>query len=177
MSQFINKLKDILLGVDIEEDDDDMDEDEMEDSIVTRRERPKPELSSFQPSLERSVKQPSLVTHPSSHNNVIDLHKKTSVNVCSPKNIEEARVVIENTKTQVISIVNLDGIDNAMSQRIADFLSGSVDALDGTIRRLSDEMFIIGPYGVNISGGLNEQINQELKSSGITLPWASAAFK
>lgn len=177
MSQFINKLKDILLGVDIEEDEDDLEEDDMEDTIAPRRERTKPELSSFHSTLDRGLKQPSIVTHPSSHNNVIDLHKKTSVNVCSPKNIEDARTIIENTKTQVISIVNLDGVDSAMSQRIADFLSGSVDALDGTIRRLSDEMFIIGPYGVNITGGLDEQINQELKSSGITLPWASAAFK
>lgn len=173
MSQFMNKLKDILLGVDIEDEDEDIEDEDMEDSAPPRRERPRPELTNFQPTIKHS----SLVAHPNSHGNVIDLHKKTLVNVCSPNNIEDARIVIENTKTQVISIVNLDGVDNAMSQRIADFLSGSVDALDGTIRRLSDEMFIIGPYGVNITGGLNDEISQELKSNGITLPWASAVFK
>lgn len=172
MSEFINKLKDILLGVDIEDEEDELEE-EYEETTVDRRERTRPEVTNF----DRTARPSSLIKHPSASNNVVDLYKKTQVNVCSPTNIEEARTVIDNTKAQIISIVNLDGIDNANSQRIADFLSGSVDALDGTIRRLSDEMFIIGPYGVNISSSLSEEITEDLKSSGISLSWANSVFK
>ena len=184
MSKFVNKLKDILLGVDIEEDDDDM-EDDMELDRRDReraREKERAEISSFQSAASRNTirSSPTVIKqypNNASTNNVVDLHKKTQVNVCSPKNIEESRKVIDNTKSQIISIVNLEGVDGPTSQRIADFLSGSVDALDGTIRRLSDEMFIIAPYGVSVLGNLDEQINEELKSSGVGLPWPSSVFK
>jgi len=194
MAKFMNKLKDILLGVDIDDEDDDEElEDELELDRGGRdnkpnRDRDRTEISSFQSSTSRNnasnpTRPPSpILKYPTpsnnSSNNVVNLHKKTQVNVCLPKNIEESRRVIENTKSQVITIVNLEGVDSVTSQRIADFLSGSVDALDGTIRRLSDQMFIIGPNGVTITGHLDEErINEELRSNGSNLSWSSSVFK
>ena len=176
MSNFLNKFKDVLLGVDIEDDEEEyIEEYEYEEPQQKRGLRQKPtEITAF----ERSRGSTSGSSYQSSSyggNKVVDISsasnhssKRTQVSVCSPKSIEDARIVITNTKSLTISIINLEGVDNASAQRIADFLSGSVDALEASIKRLSDEMFLIAPNGVNITSG--SDLDKEIKSS-VNFTW------
>jgi len=109
---------------------------------------------------------------------VTDLHSRAQIDISFPRDIDSAREVIDNVKSGIYSIVNLETVDSPLAQRIADFLSGAVDALDGNIRRLSNEMFIITPAGVEITGDLASDIDETLKSSsGINLSWLSSTFK
>ena len=112
-----------------------------------------------------------------SDSNVVPLHNRTQIDISAPQNIEDARDIIDNIKTGVISVVNLEGVESPIAQRIADFLSGSVDALDGEIRRLSHDMFVITPYGVEISGDSASDIEESAKTGSISLPWLTAAFR
>ncbi len=180
MAELFNKMKDLFLGVDIDDEDEEFEDEnylENDNNIENySRNNDKFERLNSDRNSKLSTAIP-LNSYRSNSSNVIDLHKRVEVNICLPKNIEDSRTVIENTKEKIISIVNLDGVEAAMAQRIADFLSGSVDALDGNIRRLSNDMFIITPNGVDISGSINEEISQELKASGIELSWVSGGFR
>lgn len=181
----LKRVTDFLLGVD-EDDYEEYDEIEYYDE-----EEPvevfKPEIQNIAPrskdkSSASSSRGSSAGSAPSNvrsiSSNVIDMHKRTQIDISAPQTIEDARDIIDNIKIGVISVVNLEGVDSPIAQRIADFLSGSVDALDGNIRRLSHDMFVIAPMGVEISGDLAGDIDDSLKSSGsISLPWLNVAFK
>ena len=110
--------------------------------------------------------------------NVVELQKRTQIDISSPKNIEDARDIIYNIKDGIISVVNLESVESLLAQRIVDFLSGAVDALDGNIKRLSNDMFVITPAAVEITGALAADIDDSLKGSGsLSLPWLSSVLK
>ena len=173
MAAIFKKVSDFLLGAGGDEYEDEYDEvdyyeDDYEEvahtdirNISPRKDRPRGSAGSI-----RSI----------GTSNVVDLHKRTRIDINTPRNIEDARDVIDNTRANIISIVNLEGVESSVAQRIADFLSGSVDALDGNIRRLSHDMFVITPNGVDISGDLASDIDDHLKSASVSLPWLSSAF-
>lgn len=102
------------------------------------------------------------------NSNVIDINAKVkmSVVVATPQSIEAASDVTLELRNKKTVIVNLEGIEKGMAQRITDFLSGSCYALNGSIKPISSRIYIIGPYDVDITG----EFKEELAASGINLP-------
>ncbi len=102
-----------------------------------------------------------------SSNKVLNIN--TSVNmqvvIVTPKTLEEAGEASLQLKSKVV-ILNLEGVEKENAQRITDFFSGACYALNGTIQPVSNRIFIVAPYDVNISG----QFRRELEASGIKLP-------
>ena len=54
--------------------------------------------------------------------------------------------------------MNLEGLDIDIARRILDFAMGSVYAINGTIQKISDTIFIIVPSTVDISGAFQDII-------------------
>lgn len=102
--------------------------------------------------------------------NVVNLptNQKSYVVISAHKNIDDSVIVIDSVKDNKLCIVNLEGIDQENAQRIADFLSGAIYAVNGEIQRVSNDIFVCAPANVDISGILAET----LKTSGTgILPW------
>ncbi len=53
-------------------------------------------------------------------------------------------------------MLNLEGLDVAIAQRIIDFSSGSTYAINGNLQKISNYIFIITPASVDISGDFQE---------------------
>ena len=68
-----------------------------------------------------------------------------------PKTPEDVMVLIKHLKMNNPAVVNLDDIDEGTAQRILDFLSGAVCALSGSAHRISGNMFLLSPKGVEIT--------------------------
>lgn len=68
-----------------------------------------------------------------------------------PKTPEDVMVLIKHLKMNNPVVVNLDEIDEVTAQRILDFLSGAVCALSGTAHRISGNLFLLSPKGVEIT--------------------------
>lgn len=68
-----------------------------------------------------------------------------------PKTPEDVMVLIKHLKMNNPAVVNLDEIDAETAQRILDFLSGAVCALSGSAHRISGNMFLLSPKGVEIT--------------------------
>ena len=49
-------------------------------------------------------------------------------------------------------VLNLEGLDLEIGQRIIDFTSGSCFAIDGNLQKISNFIFIVTPAAVDISG-------------------------
>ncbi len=68
----------------------------------------------------------------------------------TPKNYEDVKKLIEYLKQTEPAIVNLDAISDGEAQRILDFISGGVCALNGSIQRIKGNIFLVAPDGFNI---------------------------
>jgi len=89
-----------------------------------------------------------------------------------PKEIVDATDVCDYLRKGNVCVVNLEGVDRANAQRIADFLSGAVYVTDGAVERINTNIFIAAPSHVHINGESEEELN----SSNI-LPWIASSFK
>ncbi|ADL07769.1 cell division protein SepF [Thermosediminibacter oceani] len=85
---------------------------------------------------------------------IINIHQmpKNKVVVFKPSNFDEVRVITEELKNRRAVIVNLESLDKETARRILDFLSGSVFALDGTVKKVGSGTFVFAPNNVDISG-------------------------
>lgn len=72
--------------------------------------------------------------------------------VIKPVTIDEARSVTETLLQNRAVVLNLEGLDVDIAQRIIDFTSGSCYAINGNLQKISNYIFIITPQSVEISG-------------------------
>lgn len=76
--------------------------------------------------------------------------------VIKPTSVEEAREITETLLANRTVVLNLEGIDVDVAQRIIDFTSGSCFAISGNLQKISHYIFIITPASVDISGDFQE---------------------
>ena len=56
-------------------------------------------------------------------------------------------------------ILNLEGLDLEIAQRIIDFTSGATFAINGNLQKISTYIFLVTPTNVDISGDLQDLLN------------------
>ncbi|MBQ9990585.1 MAG: cell division protein SepF [Lachnospiraceae bacterium] len=76
--------------------------------------------------------------------------------VIKPTSMEEAREITETLLANRTVVLNLEGIDVDVAQRVIDFTSGSCYAISGNLQKISHYIFIITPASVDISGDFQE---------------------
>lgn len=78
--------------------------------------------------------------------------------VIKPSNVEDAREITETLLANRTVVLNLEGLDVDIAQRIIDFTSGSCFAIGGNLQKISHYIFIITPASVDISGDFQDLI-------------------
>ncbi|MDE6663185.1 MAG: cell division protein SepF [Lachnospiraceae bacterium] len=76
--------------------------------------------------------------------------------VIKPTTVEDAREITETLLANRTVVLNLEGLDVEIAQRIIDFTSGSCFAISGNLQKISNYIFIITPASVDISGDFQE---------------------
>ena len=72
--------------------------------------------------------------------------------VIKPTSVEDAREITETLLNNRTVVLNVEGLDVEIAQRIIDFTSGSCFAINGNLQKISNYIFIITPASVDISG-------------------------
>lgn len=80
----------------------------------------------------------------------------TEVVIVKPVNYEEAREVTDNLKAHKVVVLNLEGLHVELATRISDFTFGSIYALGGKAEVISNEIIVLTPSEIDISGDLGE---------------------
>ena len=82
----------------------------------------------------------------------------TGMEVCviKPTSVEDAREITETLLANRTVVLNLEGLDVDVAQRIIDFTSGSCFAIGGNLQKISHYIFIITPSSVDISGDFQD---------------------
>ncbi len=76
--------------------------------------------------------------------------------VIRPTSVEDAREITETLLANRTVVLNLEGLDVDVAQRIIDFTSGSCFAISGNLQKISHYIFIITPASVDISGDFQD---------------------
>lgn len=84
-----------------------------------------------------------------------------SMEVCviKPSSFEDAREISETLLADHTVILNMEGLDLGLAQRIIDFTSGCCYAIDGNLQKVSNYIFIITPSIVDISGDIQSIVD------------------
>ncbi len=142
------------------EDEDDYDEDDFYDEgeIVDNTVR-KPRIvarneEDYDEPVER-VRKPSQKVTPI---RAVKKNPGNGMEVCviKPASVEDAREITETLLANRTVVLNLEGLDVEIAQRIIDFASGSTYAINGNLQKISNYIFIITPASVDISGDFQE---------------------
>lgn len=132
---------------------DDDDYDDVRDNRPARRQPPAASSSKITP-----MRQPARRTASS-----------VSMEVCviKPASVEDAREISETLLSGRTIILNLEGLDLEIAQRIIDFTSGSTFAIDGNLQKISNYIFLVTPTNVDISGDLQNLLGTSMDASPI----------
>lgn len=82
------------------------------------------------------------------------------VSIMKPTRFDDSQDICDMLVDERATVVNLEGIDLALAQRIMDFISGAVYALNGKIHQISNLIFIVSPENVDISGDYLSYVEQ-----------------
>jgi cell division inhibitor SepF len=73
------------------------------------------------------------------------------VHLVVPKSFNDAQSIADRFKESTPVILNLQSADADLSKRLIDFSSGLTYALDGTMQRVADKVFLLTPRNVDVS--------------------------
>ena len=85
--------------------------------------------------------------------------------VIKPTSFEDSREITETLLSNRTVVLNFEGLDVDVAQRIIDFASGSCYAIGGNLQKVSGSIFLVTPKNVDISGDL-----QDILSGSIDIP-------
>ena len=149
--------------VGIEEIDDDFTEEELNSAKEEiRREERKPAVG-FQPQGSEPVK-------------AVPLEKRVSIAgtnafklvVIEPKSFDECPKLVDSLKGRRPVIINLEKIETETAKKIFDFLSGATYALNGSVQKVANNIFIFAPESVDITAN---QEDRGFEYGGNKSPW------
>lgn len=84
--------------------------------------------------------------------------------VIKPTSMEDTREIADTLVDNSTVILNLEGIDVELAQRIIDFTSGACYSLGGSLQKVSSYIFVLGPSNVDITGDLQNILGGSVPS-------------
>lgn len=89
-----------------------------------------------------------------------------SMEVCviKPSTMEDTREIADSLVDNSTVVLNLEGMDVELAQRIIDFTSGACYSLGGRLQKVSSYIFILTPYNVDITGDFQNILDGAIPS-------------
>ena len=87
---------------------------------------------------------------------------KQEVVLFHAKTFDDAAKAADELRRKKAVILNMENVDKALTRRVVDFLSGSVYALDGSVKKIAQSTYLFCPHNMDVVGDL-ENI-QEIES-------------
>jgi cell division inhibitor SepF len=76
---------------------------------------------------------------------------QSKVHLVVPRSFNDAQQIADRFKDAIPVILNLQNADSDLSKRLIDFASGLTYALDGSMQRVAEKVFLLTPRNVELS--------------------------
>jgi len=169
--KFLNSMR-LYDEDEIEDDVEYMDDEQSEEEEVevpvkpARKAQPVPE----QPA-EPIVARPTRSASAQRRSNVTSMKQTTrggslmEVSMVKPSTMEDARDICEMLLSGRAVVINMEGVQVELAQRIIDFASGACYSIDGNLQKISSYIFIITPNNIELSGDFTNVLNSVADSN------------
>ncbi|MCI8401211.1 MAG: cell division protein SepF [Lachnospiraceae bacterium] len=172
MPKFIDKILDSMkLGDDEYEDEFGYDDEYDEEPVRPARMPKKARAEEFDEEDEPEEERPSSLRSKRQQPNVVSMRQPRSLEVCMirPKSVEEGREICDTLLSGRAVVINLEGINMDVAQRIIDFTSGACYSMNGNLQKISSYIFIVTPQSVELSGDFQEILGGTLDMSAFNI--------
>ena len=88
---------------------------------------------------------------------------KQEVVLFHAKTFDDAARAADELRHKKAVILNMENVDKALTRRVVDFLSGSVYALDGSVKKVAQSTYLFCPHNMDVVGDL-ESVQAEIES-------------
>ena len=157
--KFLNSMR-LYDDDELEDDTEDTEEEQIEETPARPVRRP-------QPVYEEPAAPPRPVrTSPNRKNNVTAMRQSSrggntmmEVSMVRPTTFEDARDICDMLLTGRAVVINMEGVQVELAQRIIDFASGACYAIDGNLQKISSYIFIVTPNNIELSGEFQNMLN------------------
>jgi len=96
--------------------------------------------------------------------NLVDIknnQNQLKVIVYKPTQYSDAEQIVKNLKSKKPVVVNLEDVEVELARKIFNFCSGAICALDGEMRKISKEIFILAPNNVTLDAEKTESLDAD----------------
>ena len=98
---------------------------------------------------------------PSFGGHVLNMNSaKQEVVLFHAKTFDDAAKAADELCKRKAVILNMENVDKSLTRRVVDFLSGSVYALDGRVKKVAQSTYLFCPHNMDVTGDL-ENIKAE----------------
>ncbi len=80
-------------------------------------------------------------------------NKQINVVVIEPANFDDSQKIADYLRGSQPVVVNFEGTDNVVAKRMTDFISGTIYALNGSMKKMGRNILICAPKNVDIDAG------------------------
>ena len=88
---------------------------------------------------------------------------KQEVVLFHAKSFDDAAKAADELRRKKAVILNMENVDKALTRRVVDFLSGSVYALDGSVKKVAQSTYLFCPHNMDVVGDL-ETLGTDIES-------------
>ena len=150
---------------DYDEELDEYEEPAAESAPRTRRPSPFGSSTSAAPTAPAAPAAPAAApSTPSFGGQVLNMGAgKQEVVLFHAKTFDDAAKAVDELCKRKAVILNMENVDKALTRRVVDFLSGSVYALDGNVKKIAQSTYLFCPHNMDVVGDL-ENIRNEAES-------------
>ena len=150
--------------------DDDYDEyeddvEELEDEMEETAPRSSRRSSPFASASESDYSAPVSSSPASNFNgHVLNMNSgKQEVVLFHAKSFDSTAKAADELRKKKAVILNMENVDKALTRRVVDFLSGSVYALDGSVKKIAQCTYLFCPHNMDVVGDL-ETLTGDIES-------------
>jgi cell division inhibitor SepF len=92
-------------------------------------------------------------------------NKAVKMIIIEPTTFDEVQNIVDNLKSRQTVILNLEETDKVTARRIADFLSGAIYALDGSMQKVSGSIFLFTPANIEVTIPIRTMLREKEKET------------
>ncbi|MDR1701317.1 MAG: cell division protein SepF [Sporomusaceae bacterium] len=87
--------------------------------------------------------------------------KQLKVMVVEPVSFDDVQHVADYLKAKKPVVINLENADAEISRRMVDFVSGTTYALNGSMQKISNQIFLCAPQNVDVAYSSHREERQD----------------
>ncbi len=149
MASFMDKIKKFVGNDDIEDEYDEYENDEVKSESVKSPLGQKYSKDGFS-SKVTAEKNSNVVSMPNMSRFLISIRE--------PITFDDGTQVLDDVLKGKVVVLNLEMLEVDKKRQIFDFVSGGIYSLNGKIQKVTKDIFILAPKGVDIDGKVKDQI-------------------